>query len=348
MAVLLEGRGPAAAGRPEPSGGEKAAILLVALGQDFAARVLRILQEEEVEQLTLHLASVRPVDADTRAAVLEECRTLLLAEVAPGVGGVPYARAVLEKALGAERAAGVLGRLTSALEIRPFEFARQSDPGQVARFLHGEHPQTIALVLAHLRPEQACTVLGDLDPAVQVDVVRRLARLSTTSPEVVREVERVLERRFAGLADAARDRAGGLEMAADVLNRVGRAAEKSILGALGVEQPDLAQELRRRMFVFDDLVTLDDRSLQRALREVDFAQDLPRALKVATPNVRAKVLQNISAHQREQVTEALEFLGPVRLRDVEDAQQRIIAVIRRLEDAGEVVIARGAADALIP
>jgi flagellar motor switch protein FliG len=340
--------GPAPAGRLAALGGrEKAAILLVSLGQDFAAQVFRHLKEEEIEQITLQIAAVHQVQPDDQASVIEECRQMLLAHEYIEHGGIEYAREVLEKAVGAVRASAVLGRLTATLLVRPFEFARRSEPSQVLTFIQGEHPQTIALVLAHLNPEQASAVLGALDAERQIDVVRRLALMESTSPEIVQEVERVLERKFATLIAGGQSRAGGVEMAVSVLNRADRATEKRILLALETEDPDLAQDLRRRMFVFDDLVNLDDRSLQRALRDIDLGSDMPMALKVAGAEVRAKIMHNVSKRQGEQLTEAIELLGPVRLREVEDAQQRIVGVIRRLEDEGEIVIARGGSDEIV-
>jgi flagellar motor switch protein FliG len=329
------------------SGREKAAILLVTLGQEFAAQVFRHLREEEIEQITLQIAAVRKVEPAEQAAVLDECRQMMLANQFIEQGGVEYAREVLEKALGTARAADVLARLTSTLLVRPFEFARRSDPAQLLTLIQGEHPQTIALVLAHLHPEQASAVLAALEPERQIDVIRRLALMDATSPEVVKEVERVLERKATSLLQAGQSRAGGVEMAVQVLSRVDRSTEKRILVALEAEDPELAQEMRRRMFVFEDIVHLDDRSLQRALRDIDLSHDMPLALKVASPEVKAKILRNVSKRQAEMLMEAIELLGPVRLREVEDAQQRVVAVIRRLEDEGEVVIARGGEDQMV-
>lgn len=338
---------PAHAGDAQLSGRAKAALLLVALGPEFAAAVFRHLKEDEIEQLTLQIAAVRKVEPEAQATVLAECRDMLAAREYVEQGGIDFARQVLEKALGPARAADVLERLTSTLQVRPFEFARQTDPAQLLTFLQQEHPQTIALIMAHLHPEQASAVLGALDPEQQIDVTRRLAQMDATSPDIVKEVERVLERKFAALVGGGQSRAGGVEMAVQVLNRADRATEKRILLALETEDPELAQELRRRMFVFEDLALLDDRSLQRALRDVDTTNDLPLALKVASPEVKSKILRNISKRQAEALAESIDLLGPVRLREVEDAQQRIVAVVRRLEDEGEIVVARGGEDELV-
>jgi flagellar motor switch protein FliG len=337
----------AAAHTPPLRGKEKAAILLVTLGQEVAAQVFRHLKEEEIEQITLEIAGVRRVAPEQQQGVIEECRQMLLANQYIEQGGIEYAREVLEKAVGTARAADVLTRLTSTLLVRPFEFARRSDPSQLLTFIQGEHPQTIALVLAHLNAEQAAAVLGALEPERQIDVVRRLALMDATSPDIVKEVERVLERKVTSLMQSGQSRAGGVEMAVDVLSRADRATEKRILLALETEDPELAQELRRRMFVFEDIVHLDDRSLQRALREVDFSSDMPLALKVSSPEVKAKILKNVSKRQGETLAEAVELLGPVRLREVEDAQQRIVGVIRRLEEEGEIIVARGGEDEVV-
>lgn len=272
---------------------------------------------------------------------------MLLAHQYIEKGGIDYAREVLRRALGEARANDVMIRLTSTLLVRPFEFARRSDPSQVLTFIQGEHPQTIALVLAYLNPEQASAVLGALEPERQIDVVRRLALMDVTSPEIVKEVERILEHKFTSLATGGQSRAGGVELAVQVLNRADRATEKRILLALETDDPELAQELRRRMFVFENILQLDDRSLQRALRDLDLGQDMPLALKASSNEVKTKILRNVSRRQADSLTEAIDLLGPVRLRDVEEAQQRIVGVIRRLEDEGELVISRGGADELV-
>jgi flagellar motor switch protein FliG len=343
----MAAQAPASAAVAALRGPEKAAVLLVSLGPEFAARVFQHLEQDEIDQLTLQIAAVRKVDTEQQLRVFEECRQVLAAREYVERGGIEYAREVLEKALGPARAAEVLERLTATLQVRPFEFARQADPAQLLTFIQQEHPQTIALVMAHLHPDQASAVLGALEPELQIDVTRRLAQMDATSPDIVKEVERVLERNFASLVGAGQSRTGGVEMAVQVLNRADRATEKRILLALETEDPALAQELRRRMFVFEDLAHLDDRSLQRALREVDTGSDLPLALKVASPEVRAKIMRNISKRQGEMLNESIELLGPVRLRDVEDAQQRIVAVVRRLEDAGEILVSRGGEDEVV-
>jgi flagellar motor switch protein FliG len=329
------------------TGRQRAAILMVALGPELAAHVYRHLKEDEIERLTLQVANLRRVPPEVTGRVIEEVEQMLTATEFLQAGGIDYARDVLTKALGPQKAQEVIARLQATLQVRPFEFARQSEPAQLLNFLHQEHPQTIALVLAYLHPEQASTILAALDPARQVDVARRLAVMDHTSPEVVREVEQVLESKFATLATEGTARAGGIEAAVAVLNRADRATEKRILETLESEDPELAAEIKKRMFVFEDLVLLDDRSLQRALRQIDLSADMPLALKVVSEEVKSKIFRNISQRAGEMLRESLDYLGPVRLRDVEEAQQRIVNVIRRLEDEGEIVISRGGGDELV-
>ncbi len=323
------------------AGRQKAAALMVTLGPEFAAQVFRHLKQDEIEQLTLEMAAMRRVDPEVKDDVLRECRDLIMAKDYIQSGGLDYAREVLERVFGSGRAGEIIDRLTATLQVRPFEFARQSDPSQVLNFIQHEHPQTIALILAYLNPQQASTILSALEPEQQVDVARRVASMNNTSPEVVKEVERVLERKFASLVTEGMARAGGVDTVVAVLNHADRATEKRILTTLETEDPELAQSIRKRMFVFDDLTLLDDRSLQRAMREVDLNGDMPLALKVAGDEVKTKIMKNLSKRAGEMLAEAIELLGPVRLREVEDAQQRIVAVIRHLEDEGEIVISRG-------
>ncbi|MBX6377979.1 MAG: flagellar motor switch protein FliG, partial [Clostridia bacterium] len=320
---------------------QKAAVLLVAMGPELSAQVFRHLRDDEIEQLTLELANLRQVDPEERRQVLEECRLIVEADRFVQQGGIQYARDVLERALGPQKAAEILSRLTATLQVRPFDFLRQADPAQVLSFVQSEHPQIVALVLAYLDPEQAALVLSALPPERQADVARRIAVMDTTSPDVVRDVERVFERRFALLGAGGLASAGGIGAIVEILNRVDRQTERFILENLGNEDPDLAEEIKRRMFVFEDIVLLDDRAVQRLLREVDLNNDLPLALKAASEDVREKVFRNLSQRAAENLRESMEYLGAVRLRDAEEAQQRIVAVVRRLEEQGEITVVRG-------
>jgi len=326
---------------------QKAAVLLISLGPELSSQVFRHLREEEIEQLTLEIANVRKVPPEVRGKVFEEFLQMSLAREYMSRGGIEYAKDLLERALGSQKALDILQRLTATLQVRPFDFARKADPGQLRNFIQNEHPQTIALVLAYLHPEQAAAVLGSLPPELQADVARRIALMDRTSPEVIREVERVLERKLSSLSTQDFAAAGGLEAVVEVLNHVDRSTEKSIMETLGINDPQLAEEIKKRMFLFEDIVSLDDRSVQRVLRDVDLNRDLPMALKVSSEEVRQKVFRNLSKRAVESLKENMDYLGPVRLREVEEAQQKIVNVIRRLEEEGEIVIARGGGEEIV-
>lgn len=329
------------------SGKQKAAILLIALGPELSGEVMKHLRDEDMEQLTLEIASTRNVGRDMREQVVNEFHDLCLAQEYLDEGGIEYAREVLERAVGGSRAHDIIERLTASLQVRPFDFARKTDPGQLLNFIQDEHPQTMALITAYLRPEQAAAVLSALPADRQVDVARRIALMDRTSPEIVQEVERVLERKLSSVVSQEYASAGGIAAVVEVLNQVDRATERTIIDALEVQDPELADEIRRRMFLFDDIVRLDDRSIQRVLRDVDLGRDLPMALRVCSDEVSERVFKNMSSRAVENLKENLEFLGPVRLRDVEEAQQRIVNTIRRLEEEGEIIVSRGGGDELI-
>lgn len=320
---------------------QKAAVLVIALGPEAAAQVLKHLRDEEVERLTLELANVRAVTPEQKAEVLEEFHHLCRAKGYIQQGGIQFARELLQKALGSQKAQEIINRLTSSLQVRPFEFLRRADPSQLLNFIQNEHPQTIALILAYLYPPQAALILSGLPPEKRVEVARRLAVMDRTFPEVVKEVERTLERRLSSFMTQGAATIGGLEAAVEILNHVDRATEKTIMEYLEVEDPALAEEIKKRMFTFEDLVVLDDRAMQRVLREIDLQNDLPLALKGAGEAVREKIMKNLSQRAQENLKEAMDYLGPVRLRDVEEAQQKIVAVVRRLEEEGEIIVSRG-------
>ncbi|ADI27303.1 flagellar motor switch protein FliG [Geobacillus sp. G4] len=328
------------------SGRQKAAILLISLGPDVSASVYKHLSEEEIEKLTLEISNVRQVTAEQKEEVLEEFRQLALAQDYIAQGGIAYAKEVLEKALGPDKAMQIINRLTSALMVRPFDFARKADPMQLLNFIQNEHPQTIALILSYLEPAQAGQILSALPQEMQADVARRIALMDSTSPEIINEVEQILERRLSATVVQDYTQAGGIEAVVEVLNQVDRSTERTILDALEIQDPELAEEIKKRMFVFEDIVTLDHRAIQRVIREVD-NNDLMLALKVASDEVKNIIFRNMSTRMAETFKEEMEYMGPVRLRDVEEAQSRIVAVIRRLEEAGEIVIARGGGDDII-
>jgi flagellar motor switch protein FliG len=332
--------------KTELTGREKAAMLLISLGPEKSAQIFKHLKEEEIEQLTLEIANIRTVTPADKEKVLEEFYQICLAQEYIAEGGISYAKEILEKALGTQKALEVINRLTVSLQVRPFDFVRKADPSQLLNFIQGEHPQTIALILAYLRPNQASAVLSALPQEKQADVARRIATMDRTSPEIIKEVERVLEKKLSSLVTEDYTSAGGIQAIVDILNSVDRGTEKHIIETLEIEDTDLAEEIKKRMFVFDDIITLDSRSIQRFLREVDNNQ-LALALKGSSEEVQKIIFANMSKRLVEMIKEDMEFMGPVRLRDVEEAQQKIVNIIRKLEDAGEIVISRGGGDEII-
>ncbi|KXG77608.1 Flagellar motor switch protein FliG [Fervidicola ferrireducens] len=328
------------------SGRQKAAILMVALGPEVASKVYRYLKEEEIEQLTIDIASLRKVREEERRAVFEEFYQMMVANDYIAQGGIEYAKEILEKALGTQKAFEIINKLTSTLQVRPFDFVRKADPSQLLNFIQNENSQTIALIMAYLQPEKAALLLSSLPPEKQVDIAKRIATMERVSPEVIMEVEKVLERQLSTVVVEDYTNVGGIQAIVNILNGVDRSTEKNIIEALEMENPELAEEIRKRMFVFEDILTLDNRSVQRILREID-NQDLVLALKGASEEVKNKIFSNMSKRQAEMIKEDMQYLGPVRLRDVEEAQQKIVNVIRKLEDAGEIIISRGGGDDII-
>lgn len=328
------------------NGRQKAAILMISLGLDVSAAVYKHLSEEEIEKLTLEISGVRSVDTNKKQDVIEEFHEIAIAQEYITQGGIDYARQVLEKALGEEKAGSIINRLTSSLQVKPFDFARKAEPSQILNFIQHEHPQTIALVLSYLDPVQSGQILSELHPEVQAEVARRIAVMDRTSPEIINEVEQILERKLSSTFTQDYTQTGGIEAVVDVLNGVDRSTEKTILDSLEVQDPELAEEIKKRMFVFEDIVTLDSRAIQRVIRDVE-NEDLLLSLKVASEEVKEIVFSNMSQRMVETFKEEMEFMGPVRLRDVEEAQSRIVGIIRRLEESGDIVIARGGGDDII-
>ncbi|PYZ98017.1 flagellar motor switch protein FliG [Alteribacter lacisalsi] len=328
------------------SGKQKAAVLLISLGPDVSANVYKHLTEEEIEDLTLEISNVRKVDSKTKEYVLTQFHQLAKAQDYITQGGIGYAKDVLEKALGEKEAMSIINRLTSTLQVKPFDFARKADPEQIRNFIQNEHPQTIALILSYLESEQAGQVLSSLPQQVQADVARRIATMEGTNPEIINEVEAILEKKLSATVTQDYTKAGGIESVVEVLNSVDRTTERTILDSLENRDPVLAEEIKKRMFVFEDIVTLDNRSIQRIIRDVE-NEDLQLSLKVASEEVKETLFGNMSQRMAENFREEMEFLGPVRLKDVEEAQTRIVTVIRHLEETGEIVIARGGGDDVI-
>ncbi len=330
----------------EISGVQKAAILLITLGPERSAGIFKHLKEEEIEELTLEIANTRTVQPDVKEAVLEEFYGVCLAQQYIAEGGIGYARELLEKSLGTEKAMDVIGRLTASLQVKPFEFIRKTDPSQLINFIQDEHPQTIALILSYMAPQQAAQIISGLAPDRQADVARRIAVMDRTSPDVIKEVENVLEQKLASLVNQDYTIIGGVDSVVEILNSVDRGTEKHIMESLEIEEPELADEIRKKMFVFEDILLLDDRSIQRVLRDVD-NNDLGIALKAANEQVQNAIFNNLSKRLATMIKEDMEFMGPVRMKDVEEAQQKIVNIIRKLEDSGEIVISRGGGDEIV-
>ena len=328
------------------SGLQKAAILLIVLGPERSAMVFKHLKEEEIEELTLEIANTRSITPQIKEDVLTEFYEICLAQQYISEGGIGYARELLEKALGSEKAMDVIGRLTSSLQVKPFEFVRKADASQLLNFIQDEHPQTIALILSYLSSQQAAMIISALPPDRQSDVAKRIAVMDRTSPDVIKEVEKVLETKLASLINQDYTIIGGVDAVVEILNTVDRGTEKHIMETLEIEEPELADEIRKKMFVFEDVLLLEDRAIQRVLRDVD-NNDLAIALKSANEQVQNAIFNNLSKRLAVMIKEDMDFMGPVRMKDVEEAQQKIVNIIRKLEDSGEIVISRGGGDEIV-
>ena len=325
---------------------QKSAILLIALGPEKSAQIFKHLREDEIEQVTLEIANTSSVSPQMKEEVLSEFYEVCLAQQYIVEGGIAYAKELLEAALGQDKARDVIGKLTASLQVRPFEFIRKTDPGQLLNFIQDEHPQTIALILSYLPANMSSQVVSALPPEKQADVAKRIATMDITSPDVIKEVEGVLERKLASLVNQDYTIIGGVDAIVAILNAVDRGTERHILETLEIEDPELADEIRRKMFVFEDILSLDDRAIQRVLRDVDNG-DLAIALKNANEEVQNVIFNNLSKRLATMIKEDMDFMGPVRLKDVEEAQQKIVNIVRKLEDSGEIVIARGGGDEII-
>ena len=329
------------------SGIRKAAILLVSLGVEASAQIMKRLDETEIEVLSAEISKLRGVPGITTAAVLKEFTQMALAQEYITEGGLNYAMDILEKALGRQKALEIIGRLQASLQPTPFALMKKADPRHLLDFIRREHPQTISLILANLEAESSAVILSELPSEAQIDVVLRLANMDKTSPDVVKQIESVLEKRVSAIFAQEVSSVGGAQTVAEILNRVDRNTEKRIFQTLEEMEPELAEQIRRLMFTFEDLILVDDRGIQRVLKEVE-SRDLALALKAAGEDVSGKVFKNMSERAAAIIHQEIDFLGPVRLRDIEDAQLRIVAVTRRLEEAGEVIIAgRGGSDEIV-
>lgn len=319
---------------------------MIALGPEKSAQIFKHLKEEEIEELTLEIANTRSITPQLKEDVINEFYEICLAQQYIAEGGIGYAKELLEKALGAEKAMDVIGKLTTSLQVKPFEFVRKADASQILNFIQDEHPQTIALILSYLSPQQAALILSALTPDRQADVARRVATMDRTSPDVIKEVERVLETKLSSLVNQDYTIIGGVDAVVEILNTVDRGTEKHIMETLEFEDPELADEIRKKMFVFEDILLLDDRAIQRVLRDVD-NNDLAVALKGSTEQVQNAIFNNLSKRLSAMIKEDMEFMGPVRMKDVEEAQQKIVNIIRKLEDSAEIIISRGGGDEIV-
>jgi flagellar motor switch protein FliG len=319
---------------------KKAAIFMVALGSGGASEIYKYLTETEIERLTREIARIEGVPSSVLHLINQEFNQMVLAQQYIAAGGLNFAQEVLESAMGENKALEIIKRVQRALQVKGFNVLQNVDINQLLAFLQKEHPQTISLVLTQLDPAQASNVLTELTPQIQVDVMYRLAQMERVSPDTIGAIERVLESRIDFSAGASK--LGGVQQAADILNLVGQRFEKNILSGIAKENPDLASEIKNLMFVFEDIINLDDRSIQMILREVD-NKELSMALKASSEELKSKILSNMSRRAAEMVEEELGFMGPVRLREVEEVQQRVIDIIRRLEDEGQIVIGHGTA-----
>ncbi|MBO8167973.1 MAG: flagellar motor switch protein FliG [Thermoanaerobacteraceae bacterium] len=319
---------------------------MVALGSDLSSKLLKQLSNEEIEKITYEIANMGKIDQSMQQKVIEDFLQLHEAREYLMHGGIKYAREVLEKSLGAHKANEIIKKLVANTKSRPFSMIRKTDPKHLVNFIQNEHPQTIALILSYIEPEQAAVVLNSLPEEKRSDIAKRIAMMDRTPPEVIREIESVLEKKLSSIAEHDFAEAGGINTLVEILNRVDRSTEKVILEDLEAEDVELAEEVRKRLFVFEDIITLDDASIRRLLQEIDM-KDLPLALKGASDEVTARIFKNLSKRAGEMLREDIEFLGPVRLRDVEEAQQRIVNVIRQLEESGEIIISRGGEDTIV-
>ena len=322
-------------------GRRKAAILLVSLGSKGAAEVFRHLPNEMIEQLTVEMAKMQAVEPEYASSVMQEMVDTAYARGYLAEGGLRFAREVLEQSVGSQRAGEILNRLSVIIEQTPFEFLRNTPADQIAAFLRNEHPQTVAMVVAQLpNTPLAAKVMELLEAELQADVAMRIAMMGQTSPDVVKEVAQVMERKLETVLQREWAAAGGVRSLAAILNAANRSTERNILEHLGNENDEVANEVRSLLFVFEDILKLDDRSIQMVLREVD-SKDLGLAMRGASTEVQSKILDNMSQRGAEMLREEMEYMPPQRRRVVEEAQTKIVGVVRKLEDSGELVISRG-------
>jgi len=325
---------------------QKAATVIISLGSETAAQVFKHLSEEEIEQLTYEIAKIQKLGSEDVEEILNDFYALCLTQKVVTEGGVNYARSVLEKAFGAQVAASLLERVTKSLQTKAFEFIRKADYKSLMTTIQSENPQTIALVLSYARSDQASTIISELPKEVRIEVVERIAKMDRTSPEIVSQIEKILERKLSAMSSTDFMEVGGINYIADVMNQIDRSNEKYIFDELYKRDSTLADEIRKKMFIFEDIIMLDPMAIQTFLREVD-SKDLVVALKGSTQEVSDTIFQNMSQRMGETIRADMEYLRNVRMKDVEEAQQRIVGIIRKLEEEGEIIISKGGKDEFI-
>ncbi len=319
------------------SGLRKSAIVLLSLGQEIAPGVVSRLDRRQIEDVSRELAGLDGVGPDEQDSVLDEFYNLAMAHRYMEQGGLAYAQSLLEKSLSSEDAADIINQVTQTIQQTPFQFLQKAEAENVLTFIQDEHPQTIALILAHLGSQKSAEILMGLTQQKQTEVIKRIAAMDQTNPEVIREVEKGLESRLSDIVSQTFDKAGGVDSAAAILNLADRSTEKGILENLETDDPDLVEQIRRLMFVFEDIMLISDKGIQSVMKEVD-NDELALALKTASDDLKEKIFGNMSERASQLIKEDMEYMGPVRLSDVESAQQKIVDIVRRLEDAGEIII----------
>lgn len=319
---------------------EKAAVLMISLGKEYSAKVYKHLTNEEIEKITLSITGLDKFDSEIKEEVMNEFHDMCVAQKYVSEGGLEYAREILVAAMGEEQADHLLGKISSSLQVRPFDFIRRADTKHIFNFIQNEHPQTIALVMSYLDPQQCGPILADLPMEKQIEIVKRLATMGVVSPEYIKEAERILEHKLTSVGMQNDSEIGGIDAIVQILNAVDRATEKVILEKLETEDGELAEEIHRKMFVFEDVTKLTNQAIQRVLKDVD-NDLLAIALKGTSTEIEDKIFANVSSRLKETLKENMEYMGPVRVRDVEEAQQKIVNIIRRLEETGEIQVARG-------
>lgn len=325
---------------------ERAAMVIISLGSENASQVYKYLREDEIETLSLEVAKMDRMQPDEMKEVIDDFYGLCVTQKIIAEGGVAYAKDVLEKAFGPQQAVNLMERVSKSLRTKAFDFLRKADYKNLLMMLQNEHPQTIALVLSYARADQASQIIAELPKNVQIDVVERIAKLDRASPEIINIVEKNLEKRFNSMVSVDLMELGGVNYVADIMNHADRRTEKYIFDELGNSDPELSEEIRNLMFVFEDIVYLDDIEIQRFIRDVD-TKDLAVALKAANQEVSESIFRNMSQRMQDTIKTDIQYLHNVRMRDVEEAQQRIVATIRQLEEAGEIEISKGGKDEII-